>query len=60
MIGLEISTLFFIDRVDSFKKKKKRRSRSQRFNIDWLVDTREKKGSYLCIEIRGIPDATII
>lgn len=22
MIGLEISTLFFIDRVDSFKKKK--------------------------------------
>lgn len=23
MIGLEISTLFFIDRVDSFKKKKK-------------------------------------
>lgn len=24
MIGLEISTLFFIDRVDSFKKKKKK------------------------------------
>lgn len=27
MIGLEISTLFFIDRVDSFKKKKKKGDR---------------------------------